>query len=162
MTQEVSVTPELFRTTCARFATGVAVATVTSADGTPFGLTINSFTSVSCSPPLILVCVDHRSTVLPCFRLSPYFGVNILAIDQAELSLRFSRRIPDRFEGLEWTRGLGSVPVLKGCLASFECRVTHSLDAGDHALFIGEVIHASWREGQPLLYFASGYAALQN
>ena len=161
MTREFSVTPELFRRACARFATGVAVATVSSADGTPFGLTINSFTSVSCTPPLVLICVDQRSSLLPHFRRSSYFGVNVLSDAQADLSVRFSQRTPDRFQSLDWQSGLGAVPLFAGCLARLECQVTNAFDAGDHAVFIGEVMQADWQDGRPLLYFASGYAGLR-
>src|SRR4051794_39260299 len=96
---------DVFRKTCGRFATGIAIATVTALDGTPFGLTVNSFTSVSAVPPLVLICVDYHSTVLSHFRASSWYCVNVLADDQRDLSTRFSQRIPDRFEGLDWRLG---------------------------------------------------------
>lgn len=153
---------DVFRKTCGRFATGIAVATVTSLDGTPYGITVNSFTSVSAVPPLVLICVDYRSTVLAHFRASSWYCVNVLADDQRDLSIRFSQRIPDRFGGLEWQHGASGVPVLDGCLANMECSVAQTVEAGDHAIFIAEVIHVRCREGKPLLYFASDYCGLRD
>ena len=151
---------DVFRKTCGRFATGIAIATVSGADQTPYGLTVNSFTSVSAVPPLVLICVDYRSTVLTHFRASSWYCVNVLAEDQRELSVRFSQRIPDRFEGLGWRVGASGAPVLDGCLASMECSVVQTVEAGDHAILIAEVIYGQCREGAPLLYFGSEYREL--
>jgi flavin reductase (DIM6/NTAB) family NADH-FMN oxidoreductase RutF len=151
---------DVFRKACGRFATGIAVATVAGADGTPYGLTVNSFTSVSCCPPLVLICVDYRCSILPAFRSSNWYGINVLRDTQRDLSVRFSQRQPDRFEGLDWYRGDSGVPLLRMALASMECCVTQTVEAGDHAILIAEVMRADWRDGEPLLYFASGYRSL--
>jgi flavin reductase (DIM6/NTAB) family NADH-FMN oxidoreductase RutF len=151
------IEPDLFRKCCGRFATGIAVATVTGADGKPYGLTVNSFTSVSCCPPLVLICVDYRCNALPHFRSSSYYAVNVLAEDQRNVSVRFSRREIDRFDGIDWRLGHLPVPVLGGCLAVMECSVSQVVEAGDHAIFIGEVEHTEFSEGKPLLYYASSY-----
>jgi flavin reductase (DIM6/NTAB) family NADH-FMN oxidoreductase RutF len=151
------IEPDLFRKTCGRFATGIAVATVTGTDGKPYGLTVNSFTSVSCCPPLVLICVDYRCNILPHFRSSSHYAVNVLAEDQRHLSVRFARRELDRFDGIDWRLGQLSVPVIGGCLAVMECSVSQVVEAGDHAIFIGEVEHTEFCEGKPLLYYASSY-----
>jgi flavin reductase (DIM6/NTAB) family NADH-FMN oxidoreductase RutF len=151
------VEPDLFRKSCSRFATGIAVATVTGTDERPYGLTVNSFTSVSCCPPLVLICVDYRCNILPHFRASSHYGVNVLCDTQRDLSIRFSQRQPDRFDGLSWYLGQTGVPVLRGCLAVMECSVNQVVEAGDHAIFIGEVGHTEFYEGNPLLYYASSY-----
>lgn len=156
----LSVSPELFRKSCARFATGIAVATVSSRDGHPLGMTVNSFTSVSCSPPLVLVCVDYRCTLLAEFRSSTYFGINVLSENQRDLSVRFSRSEGDRFDGIEWSRGDLGVPMLSGCIAAFECSVSQVVECGDHAIFIGEVARAEYLEGEPLIFFGSAYRRL--
>ena len=158
----VAIPPDLFRKTCARFATGIAIATVAGLDQLPYGLTVNSFTSVSCCPPLVLICVDYRSNILPQFRSSSHFGINVLADDQRDLSVRFSQRESDRFIGLAWRFGETGVPLLEGCLATMECSVSQVVESGDHAIFIGEVAAADFREGNPLVYYASGYRHLQN
>ncbi|HYO81391.1 MAG TPA: flavin reductase family protein [Bryobacteraceae bacterium] len=155
-----SVDPLLFRKACGRFATGVAIATVRGPDSTPYGLTINSFTSVSCCPPLVLICVDYRSSLLPIFRSSSWYGLNFLEESQRPLADRFSQRQPDRFEALDWAPGQTGVPLLAGCLGSMECAVSQTVEAGDHAILLGEVVAAEWREGRPLLYYGSSYKFL--
>lgn len=160
MPTAAAIDPSLFRKVCSKFATGIAVATVADASGTPYGLTVNSFTSVSCCPPLVLICVDYRSSILPVFRSSCYYGINILRDDQRNLSVRFSQRQPDRFEAVSWYRGETGVPLLSESLASFECRVSQTVEAGDHALFLAEVVSAESREGSPLIYFGSTYREL--
>lgn len=160
MQATVAVDQDTFRRTCARFATGIAVATVSGPDGEPYGLTVNSFTSVSCCPPLVLVCVDYRCSILPHFRANSYYGINVLQDNQRDLSVRFSQKQLDRFDGLDWHRGETGVPLLKGCLASFECCVNQTVEAGDHAIFLAEVVSAEYDEGRPLIYFGSGYRKL--
>jgi 3-hydroxy-9,10-secoandrosta-1,3,5(10)-triene-9,17-dione monooxygenase reductase component len=148
---------DVFRQTCARFATGIAVATVSGADGLPYGVTVNSFTSVSAAPPLVLVCIDYRSSVLTHFRSSAWYAINVLSDAQRGLSERFAARVPDRFQNLGWRPGGSGVPILDGCLANMECSVVQTVEAGDHAIFIAEVIRAQARDGNPLLYFGSQY-----
>ncbi len=109
------MTSDEFRHACGRFATGVTIATVLDADGLPHGLTVNSFTSVSLSPPLISICLGHAVTVIDSFRESKYFGINVLADNQQALSDRFARKGQDRFEGLEWVRGENGRPCCRGC-----------------------------------------------
>lgn len=155
------VDKDLFRRSCARFATGIAIATVAGENGTPFGLTVNSFTSVSCCPPLVLICIDYRCAILPAFRASSYYGINFLAENQQDLSVRFAQRETDRFEDISWGWGETGVPLIDGCLARLECCVSQTLEAGDHAIFIAEVIRADWREGEPLVYYGSSYRQLR-
>ena len=153
---------QLFRRVCGRFASGITIATVLDEEGRAQGLTANSFTSVSLSPALVLVCVDHRSKVLTHLKRSAYFGINILDEIQRPLSDRFAGSGYDRFEGIEWQPGNTGVPLFPDCLAAMECRRTESLTAGDHDILIGEVMHLRCRDGQPLIYFASQYRQLAN
>ena len=156
-----AVTAADFRRACSRFATGIAVTTTIGPGGEPHGLTVNSFTSVSLDPPTVLVCVDHRCNILQHFRANPYFGVNVLAADQQELSVRFAERVGDRFDGIGWRRGESSgVPLLDGSLAAFECKVSRIVESGDHAVFFGEVVAAEAGVGNPLLYFGGRYERL--
>lgn len=152
---------EAFRKTCAQFATGVTVATVRAADGTPHGLTISSFTSVSIQPPLILICIDYGCAFLSHFRACTSFAVNVLSEPQRDLSLTFALKPEGRFEGVDWYASATGVPLLRGCLANIECRLSSILEAGDHAIFLGEVIHAESHPGRPLLYFNRDYRALR-
>jgi flavin reductase (DIM6/NTAB) family NADH-FMN oxidoreductase RutF len=158
--RESPVTSEEFRRACGRFATGVTIASVLDANGSPHGLTVNSFTSVSLDPPLILICLGHAVTCIDAFRSSRHFGINVLAEGQQALSDRFARKGQDRFEGLEWYRGPSGVPLLEGVLAAIECRVHQRFTSGDHDIFVGEMIHMRASEGRPLLYFAGRYRGL--
>lgn len=156
------VSPDEFRRACGRFATGVTVASVLDAHGQPHGLTVNSFSSISLDPPLILICLGHAVTLIDMFRESRHFGISMLAEHQRDLSQRFATKGQDRFDGLEWYRGETGVPLLSGTLAAVECTVRQRITAGDHDIFIGEMLRAEINTGDPLIYFASQYRALRD
>ncbi len=156
-----SLTSDEFRLACGRFATGVTVASVLDTDGTPHGLTVSSFTSVSLDPPLVLICLGHAVTSIDMFRQSRHFGINVLAEDQSEYSDRFATKGFDRFDGLAWERGDHGVPLLTDALANMECALVRRVTAGDHDIFIGEMLRARVRDGEPLIYFASRYRGLK-
>lgn len=149
-----------FRRACSKYATGVTILTVLDAAGAPHGMTVNSFTSVSLDPPLVLACIDLRSYMLNLFSPGAGIGVNILREDQAETSTQFARSGQNRFGDMAWSKGETGVPILPGVLASLECVVRQNVTAGDHAVLIAEVMHVTWDDGQPLLYFNSGYHKL--
>jgi flavin reductase (DIM6/NTAB) family NADH-FMN oxidoreductase RutF len=147
-----------FRRACGHFATGVAIATVRGADGTPHGLTVNSFTSVSLTPPLVLVCLDHRASVMAEFLAASHYAINILTEEQEDLSNRFARRLEQRFEDTAWHPGETGAPIIEGCLASIECEMRQVIEAGDHAILLAEAVHAKVHHGRPLLFFSSVYS----
>ncbi|MCM8735758.1 flavin reductase family protein [Azospirillum sp. A1-3] len=144
----------------ARYATGVAVITTLTPAGTPVGLTVNSFSSVSLDPPLVLWSLMRSSASLPAFGEASRFAVNVLADDQHHLSTRFASRSEERFAGIDWTPGLGGVPLLPDCLAQFECTTHRLVEAGDHVVVLGRVHRFEHHDGAPLLFFASRYAEL--
>lgn len=150
-----------FRRVCGAFATGVAVATVTGRDGKPHGLTVNSFTSVSLDPPLVLVCVGHKAATHGPFSTAASFAVNFLEEGQRELSERFASSHPSRFEGVAWSAGRTGAPVLEEALGVLECEAWRKMDAGDHTIFVGHVKSAWAREGRPLVYFGGKYRRLE-
>jgi 3-hydroxy-9,10-secoandrosta-1,3,5(10)-triene-9,17-dione monooxygenase reductase component len=154
------LTSEDFRHACGRFSTGITIATVTDDQGTPHGLTVNSFTSVSLVPPMISICLGHAVSLIDTFRAATYFGINVLAEDQKHLSERFARKGQDRFEGLEWESGPNGVPLLPGVLAALECYTVHRFAAGDHDIFVAQMVTARLAEGRPLVYYASRYRQL--
>jgi len=151
-----------FRRVCSKYATGITILTVLDWRGDPQGMTANSFTSVSLSPPLILVCIDRQTSILSSFKPGTRFGVNVLQEEQKELSSWFSRSGHDRFSGIAWSTGETGAPLLQGMLATIECEVTQMIEAGDHVVVIGAALHATWREGQPLVYFNSSYQSLRS
>src|SRR5512143_589785 len=114
--------PLEFRKALGSFATGVTIITTRAEDGTPIGLTVNSFNSVSLNPPLVLWSLAETSLSLPIFRAATHWAVHVLASDQEDLSGRFARRGENKFAGLDVDEGLGGVPLLKGCAARFQCR----------------------------------------
>jgi flavin reductase (DIM6/NTAB) family NADH-FMN oxidoreductase RutF len=149
-----------FRRACGRFATGITVATVLDPRGRPHGLTVNSFTSVSLAPPLVLLCLGRSVSVRDVFRTAEFFGINVLAADQRELSDRFARKGLDRFANIPWHRGKTGVPLLSGVLATLECAVHQRTPGGDHEILVGEVLHTRVTDGSPLVFYASGYRTL--
>lgn len=151
------VGPDTFLRACGQFTTGVAITTVLDASGTPHGMTVNSFTSVSLEPPLVLVCIDRKTRIIEHFAQSDFFAINILRDNQQELSMRFARPVDNRFDAVEWYAGESGMPLIAGSLAMIECAVERRIDAGDHVILIGEVIGAVRHEGRPLLYYGSSY-----
>ncbi len=131
-----------FRQVMGQFSTGVSVVTTRSDEGLA-GLTINSFTSVSLDPPLVLFCVDLRSIVLPFFRAGGTFAVNILTSEQEALSRCFATSSQERYEyfchASYHTAATGS-PILDGALAFIDARVVAEYPGGDHVIFLGQVV----------------------
>ncbi|BDC50213.1 hypothetical protein F183_A25290 [Bryobacterales bacterium F-183] len=157
------ISRDLFRRACSRFATGVAVATVLDPDGRPHGLTINSFTSVSADPPLVLICLDRSCSLLTHFSSSGFYALSFLSEDQQDLSNRFAALPEGRFQGVAWKPGPQSgMPILDGSIGYMECSTHQTIVAGDHTLFIGQVEAANAEpEARPLLYYASSYQKIR-
>ncbi len=152
--------PAELRRVFGMFATGVTIVTARDPEGGYVGMTVNSFTSVSLDPPLVLWCLDRAAWSLPAFVGSGAYAVNVLAAGQEELSNRFARRGEDKFAGLEVTEGHGGAPLLPGCLAHLQCRLVDTHEAGDHLVLVGEVVEADASGGEPLLFFGGRYGRL--
>ena len=146
-----------FRRCLGEFGTGVTVIT-TEVDGVPYGMTSNSFASVSLDPPLVLWSIRRESTSFAAFEACTHFTVNILADDQVGLSQRFAKSGPGKFEGVAWHPGAGGAPVLAGSAATFECRRFRTDDGGDHLIMLGEVSACARHGRQPLLFSRGRYA----
>jgi flavin reductase (DIM6/NTAB) family NADH-FMN oxidoreductase RutF len=143
-----------------RFAAGVTVITSIDEAGGPAGMTATAFSSVSLSPPTVLVCVDAGARTRRAIELRTGFAVNVLAADQEEVARRFASKVTDKFEGVAWRAGDTGVPVLEGALAAVECRVAHTIPAGTHIVYLGEVLAGRWATGDPLLYYEGTYRRL--
>jgi flavin reductase (DIM6/NTAB) family NADH-FMN oxidoreductase RutF len=160
--------PEDFRRALGHFASGVTVVTTWDREGRPTGLTASAFTSVSLTPPLVLVCVAHASHSYPALNASGRFAVNILAAEQEAVSRRFA--IPpssdngaEKFEGVPYEPGALGLPVLVDALASLECSTVQAYPGGDHTIFVGQVEAAACRAApgtDPLLYYRGQYGRL--
>jgi flavin reductase (DIM6/NTAB) family NADH-FMN oxidoreductase RutF len=145
-----------FRNALGGFATGITVVTAVAPDGTPLGLTVSSFNSVSLEPPLVLWSLDANSQCLNAFERASHFAVNVLAADQEDVSNRFASRAEDKFAGLTWSAGLGGAPLLPGTCASFECINAARHPGGDHLIFIGQVERFSHDPAREPLIFQGG------
>lgn len=157
----MSVTAEEFRAALRCWASGVAI--VTSRDGDAVhGMTVSAFSSVSMVPPLVLVCADKSSNTNPLIVRGGVFAVNVLAANQRSLADRFASKHDEwrRFEGTEWAKLVTGAPVLPDAVATLDCRVVATHDAGDHLIHVGRVEAATHRTAEPLVYCDADYRAL--
>jgi flavin reductase (DIM6/NTAB) family NADH-FMN oxidoreductase RutF len=146
-----------FRELCGRFATGVVIITTLDADGSPAGMTANSFASVSLHPPLISINVEHAAEMHRILGGTSNFALNILEAGQEALSRRFAEPHPSRFAGIGHRPGPRGLPLLEGALATLECETVQAVEAGDHTILIARVVGGEVHEGRPLLYYRGGY-----
>lgn len=146
-----------FRDALAQFATGVTVICARHPDGRYVGFTANSFNSVSLAPPLILWSLACEAECLAAFEATERYTVNVLAADQVALALRFSRPHEDRFAGVDYRLGWADAPLIAGCVAWFECRHHSFRQAGDHVIFVGEVVTCERADGRGLVFHHGGF-----
>lgn len=150
--------PIALRRVCGAFATGVAIVATNDPSGAPVGLTVNSFTSVSLSPPLVLWSLNRHSPSLPHFDAAEAYTISILADDQAHLAKRFARPQADKFEGVAHELCEKGVPLVSDCLGHLECRPWSRVEAGDHVVFIWHVERARTLSLRaPLAFHGGGY-----
>ncbi|MEO7136396.1 MAG: flavin reductase family protein [Gemmatimonadales bacterium] len=154
------VDPFQYRQLLGHFATGVTILTTMTPEGKPLGMTANSLSSVSLSPPLISVCVDREADMHPVILRASEFVVNVLASDQEALARRFSDKYEDRFDGVGYRLNPEGLILLDGVLAHVICRRQETYPGGDHTIVLGRVIGGTTHERHPLLYYRGGYAAL--
>ena len=138
--------PQAFRDALGSFVTGVTIVTARDEAGRPYGLTANSFNSVSLDPPMVLWSLSLRSGSLPVFRDADNWAVHVLAADQQAMSDRFARPGDGKFAGVEDVDGPEGAPLLAGYAARFGCRARFEYEGGDHAIFLGEVVDFDRRE----------------
>ncbi|WP_068085199.1 flavin reductase family protein [Novosphingobium rosa] len=146
------------RSTFGRFATGVTIVSCESG-GDVHGMTANSFTSVSLDPALVLVSLGNRTRMAEMLRDGGDFGLNILSAAQQGLSNHFAGRPGE--DRIVFTPIMG-VPMIAGALAHLVCRLRDVWPAGDHSLFVGEVLHHAQDDAgaAPLLFYGGAYRHL--
>ena len=154
--------PEKFRSALSQFASGVTVVTTRDAHGKKHGITVSAFCSVSLEPPMVLICIEKTTGSHYAFGESGAFVVNILASTQGDVSEHFASRVDEKFGDVEHTLNADGVPVLTDAIATLRCTLRHSLDGGDHSIFVGLVESIEVRGGAPLIYFDRGYHQLDN
>lgn len=152
-----AIDPRDFRNALGTFGTGVTIVTAMSADGKPYGVTCNSFASVSLNPPLVLWSLGMFSQGLPIFQNASHFAVNVLGVSQQALALQFAKSSGEKFAGVEWKPGLGNAPVIAGCVAQFQCRAANRYYGGDHIIFLGAVEAYSYSGEETLMFSRGGF-----
>ncbi len=162
MNDSESIDPRALRRAFACFATGVTVVTTRSRTGVAIGLTMNSFTSVSLDPPLVLFSLGKKSEQYEDFMAGSVFAINILCEEQIGLSGRFSTPGDKSFGDIPFETWKTGAPIIPGALSVFDCIVEQRVDAGDHVLFICRVVEtAVVSEAAPLLFHRSAYVRLE-
>jgi flavin reductase (DIM6/NTAB) family NADH-FMN oxidoreductase RutF len=151
------IDPRDFRNALGTYATGVTVITAAGPDAKPYGLTCNSFASVSLNPPLVLWSLVIYSQSMSVFQNASHFAVNVLGASQQALATKFATPSEDKFAGVEWTPGLGKAPLLKDSVANFQCRAANRYYGGDHVIFLGAVEAYAYNREEPLLFAHGGY-----
>ena len=161
MSVETADPVKRFRNALGWFTTGVAVVAAQPHGCDPIGITINSFSSVSLDPPLVLWCLDKKSETKTHFDEVDAFTVNVLGEHHEEVSNRLAKRGGHSLEGLELATGETGAPRLGDAMAHFECTVDARHDAGDHVIMVGRVVEFDFaEEGRPLLYHRGRYHAI--
>jgi flavin reductase (DIM6/NTAB) family NADH-FMN oxidoreductase RutF len=151
------IDPRDFRNALGTYATGVTIITAMAADGKPYGLTCNSFASVSLNPPLVLWSLGTFSQGMSTFQNASHFAVNVLGASQEALATRFAKSSEDKFAGVEWTAGLGNAPLFADSVANFQCRAANRYYGGDHVIFLGAVEAYTYNRREPLLFARGSY-----
>ncbi|MZR13935.1 flavin reductase [Maritimibacter sp. DP07] len=142
------------------FATGVTVVTCMSPRG-PLGITVNSFTSVSMDPPLILWCPAKSSRRHDAMAAAGHFALHIMGEDQDDVALGFTKS-GEAFEGFDWISSERDVPLIENCPARFECHIRDRIDAGDHTVIIGHVDRVTVTDSAPRVFMAGQWGQFQH
>jgi len=149
-----------FRDALGQYCTGVTAITGLTAEGERIGMTVNSFSSLSLDPPLILWSIANTTPSFECFKKSEPFAVNVLASDQQDLAMQFAKSGTDKFDGVDVRDGRRGVPLLPGCVAYMECDVDARHSGGDHDIIVGRV-HRVYNVGkEPLLFHGGAFLTL--
>lgn len=155
--------PREFRHSLGQFATGIAVVTAHAADGEHLGMTVNSFSSLSLDPPLVLFSLMRGSGGLARLLAADGFAINVLGAGQRELSDLFARPQDGRWDKVAHRPGHAMAPLLEGALAHFECGHHCQYEGGDHVIVVGRVLRFTYDPAPPpLLYFRGRYHGVQH
>ena len=156
--QNTSFDPQAFRAALGTFTTGVTIITTQAEDGSPVGITANSFNSVSLNPPLVLWSLAKNARSLPVFSSGRHWNVHVLSTEQETLSGRFARQGEDKFAEVVLDNGVSEAPLLQDCTARFQCRTAFQYEGGDHVIFVGEVLAFDHSDRAPLAFQSGDYA----
>ena len=149
-----------FRQALGQFATGVCLVTVDDPELGPLATTVNSFSSVSLDPPLVLWSIQNSSDHLAVYTECQHFGISVLSSEQAALSTQYAQRGGHSAQADHFTVGSQGEPKLTDALAHFTCAAYAVHPGGDHQIIVGEVVQFESRESAPLIFYSGGYRAL--
>ena len=150
------INPKYFRKTLSKFATGITVVT-TKNKANFYGKTINSFSSLSLKPPLVLFSLDKNSSKLKIFKKSKVCSINILSKNQKFISQNFAKKNP-KWDKVEYEILKNGNPIIKNCVSNLDCQIIDKISKGDHIIFICKVINLIIDDKlKPLIYFNSEY-----
>ena len=152
-----------FRHALGKFATGITVVTTHNDDKQPVGITVNSFTSVSLDPPLVLWCLDLGAARYKEFANCKDFAIHVLHHGQENVSRIFAENGSEQFSNLDWHEGELGSPVLEDCSVCLQCSTFEVYPGGDHIIMLGRVeIIESFNNTQPLIYHGGAYQYLKD
>lgn len=154
--------PAEFRSALGRFATGVTVITTVDGEGRRYGVTANSYNSVSLDPPLVLWSLARSSRSFEAFHAAEAFAIHILSVHQEDLARRFASKDVDKFAGLHVHDGYGGVPLFDECAAHFECVTENRFEGGDHVIFLGRVVSFERCDNDPLIFHDGRFGRVSN
>ncbi len=155
------LTEKSLRACFGQFATGVTVVTAPGPRDVPLGITVNSFSSVSLDPPLVLFCLGRDAGGFDAWCAADCFAINFLGEAQRDLSVRFSSSLENPWEGVRWSAGRTGAPLLDERIAGLECEPHAQFDGGDHVILVLRVMHLYLGNGAPpLVYWGSDYRSL--
>ena len=149
-----------FRQALGQFATGVCLVTVDDPELGPLATTVNSFSSVSLDPPLVLWSIQNSSDHLAVYTECQHFGISLLSSEQGALSSQYAQRRGHSAQAEHFTTGPQGEPKLIDALAHFTCAAYAVHPGGDHQIIVGEVLQFESREAAPLIFYSGGYRAL--
>jgi 3-hydroxy-9,10-secoandrosta-1,3,5(10)-triene-9,17-dione monooxygenase reductase component len=158
--EQTGVSPTHFRHALGHFCSGVTVVTAIHL-GKLVGMTCQSFFSLSIDPPLVALSPSKASTSYPGIRKAGAFCINILASDQAQLCLGFSRSGTDKWCDVAWLLGPNGSPILEGVQAWIDCQLEAEHEAGDHYIAVGRVIDLQVHDRRPLLYYRGNFETIE-
>ncbi|HEX5598368.1 MAG TPA: flavin reductase [Micromonosporaceae bacterium] len=155
-TVPAEIDPTVFRHVVSHLASGVTVVTTSGPSG-DHGMTASSVTSLSLAPPMMLICLNRAAPTSAAVSQAGAYAVNVLGLGHEDLAQQFAAPSEDKFRGVAVTRGSLGLPILRDALAHIECRVVEEVTGGTHTIFLGRVVRATARDGQPLTYFRGGF-----
>ncbi|NJR20585.1 MAG: flavin reductase family protein [Hyphomonadaceae bacterium] len=148
-----------YRSALGSFATGVTIVTANDANGHGHGLTVNSFTSVSLDPPLVLWCLGNKSDSYDIFANSSHYAINVLPADGKDLAMRFAGKGDQQFAAGEAKSLVTGAPILNDAIAAFDCVVVDKIVAGDHLILIGQTQDFVVKNVPGLTYFRGTFGS---